>query len=71
MSPDISAAAREIKERSYETLRDAKDHMTEFSKETARKVDRKAHQNPWAFVGIAAFCSVVLGFILGRKTHRD
>ncbi len=36
-------------------------------KETAAQWDKKAHKEPWVFLGGVALSSLVLGLILGRK----
>jgi ElaB/YqjD/DUF883 family membrane-anchored ribosome-binding protein len=68
MSANNAAYARELKEKAVQTLSVAKDRVVEGSKVAGRKIDAKAHEKPWYFVGVAAFFSVVLGFFLGRKT---
>jgi ElaB/YqjD/DUF883 family membrane-anchored ribosome-binding protein len=39
----------------------------ETIKDAAITVNRNARKNPWVFVGAAAACGAVLGFLLGKK----
>ncbi len=39
-------------------------------KETAAQWNKKAHKEPWAFLGGAALGSLVLGLMLGRKKDK-
>jgi len=45
----------------------AKEIGEEKVKEIATQVDQNVHSNPWPYIGGAAFCSLLLGFIIGRK----
>ena len=39
----------------------------EKAKETALKVDKHVHENPWAYIGGVAAVSIFLGYLLGSK----
>jgi ElaB/YqjD/DUF883 family membrane-anchored ribosome-binding protein len=60
----------EFKDRAVQAMHDTRDRVVRASRDAAEHVDEQAHQNPWAFVGVAAFLSVILGFLLGRSTRR-
>ena len=45
----------------------AKEIGEEKVKEIATQVDQNVHANPWPYIGGAAFCSLLLGFIMGRR----
>ncbi len=36
-------------------------------KEIATEIDQNVHNNPWPYIGGAAICSLLLGYIMGRK----
>ena len=43
----------------------------EKAKEIAGAVDQSVHKNPWPYIGGVAVVSLLLGFILGRKTSNN
>ena len=45
----------------------AKELSEEKVKEIATQVDQNVHSNPWPYIGGAALCSLLLGYIMGRK----
>ena len=47
-------------------LEDAKETIVE----TAATVDKEVHANPWAYIGGAAACALLAGFITGRLTKK-
>ncbi len=47
---------------------EAKQKAVDKSKEMAKEVDAKAHENPWVFVAVAAVFSLIFGFFMGRKS---
>lgn len=61
---------QEFKDRAVQAAHDARDRVTQASRYAAERVDHEAHENPWVFVGIAAFFSAMLGFLLGRSSRR-
>ncbi len=70
MSHNFSAAARDLKARTFETLKDAQHKAVDYSREAAHKVDAKAHEKPWVFVGVASLLTLVLGYVFGRSVGR-
>ena len=61
---------QELKERAIHAAHDARERVASASREAVERVDHEAHENPWVFVGIAAFFSALLGFLLGRSSRR-
>ncbi len=59
---------KKLDEQSADSLNVLKDRLTDVSHDAARVVDDEAHKSPWRFVGIAAIVSLILGFVLGRKS---
>jgi ElaB/YqjD/DUF883 family membrane-anchored ribosome-binding protein len=60
----------ELREQARESLKALKEKAGELPREAARQLDDEAHRNPWPFVALAAFLSLVFGFLLGRQTKR-
>lgn len=66
-----SESSSEIKKMGKESiayLAEAKDKVVESTKNAAKKVDEKAHESPWYFVGATAAVVGIAGFFLGRKS---
>lgn len=47
----------------------ARDQMVEQGKKVAERADTEVHRHPWMYIGIGALFSLVLGFLLGRKSR--
>jgi ElaB/YqjD/DUF883 family membrane-anchored ribosome-binding protein len=45
-------------------------NLPQNSKETLEELDKKARENPWMFITLAAVIAVFFGFLMGRKTGR-
>ena len=61
---EIEENLEQIKKSAQRTLEDAKDSIVE----TATHVDKSVHKMPWAYIGGAAACALLAGFIAGRLT---
>lgn len=66
--PEVKAAASGLKQVTFETVISAKNKAVTATQEAARRVDQSARENAWAYIGIAAAASSIVGFILGRKS---
>ena len=63
---EIEENLEHFKKSAQRSLEDAKETITE----TAETVDKEVHTNPWAFIGSAAACALLAGFIVGRLTKK-
>ena len=63
---EIEQNLEHFKKSAQQTLDDAKETITE----TAETVDKEVHTNPWAYIGGAAACALLAGFIVGRVTKK-
>ena len=63
---EIEESLEHFKKNAQKTLDDAKDSVAE----TAENVDKEIHTNPWAYIGGAAACALLAGFIVGRLTKK-
>ncbi len=68
---NAKSLAHDLSERSMVALHEVKDKVAEGGRQAVSRVDRKAHEKPWAFVGIAALFTALLGFFLGRGRKRE
>lgn len=68
MHSNFKDKAHQMQEQFAQSVHQAREKVVDVTKHAARSVDTEAHRNPWAFVGIAAFVSAVIGFFLGRKS---
>lgn len=59
----VAAGAGDI---ALDTAKDVTNRAWVTSKQTARKIDKSAHENAWKFVGMASAFSVLAGYYLGR-----
>jgi len=48
-------------------LHEAGDYTSDKAKELGAKMDESVHEQPYAYIGGAAFACLVLGVFLGRK----
>jgi ElaB/YqjD/DUF883 family membrane-anchored ribosome-binding protein len=63
----VKQSLQNVKERTNEAVVRARDVSNEKVREVATQLDENVHDNPWPFVGGAAFAGLLLGYILGRK----
>ena len=63
---EIEQSVEYFKKNAQRTLDDAKASIVE-SAETA---DKEVHAKPWAYLGGAAACAMLVGFIVGRLTKK-
>lgn len=54
----------------YENLREKKDQAVEKVKDTTNAVNTSVHLYPWSYVGGAALCGLVAGFLLRRTVKK-
>ncbi len=64
---DSKQSVESVKKTAADAANKAKELGEEKVKEIATQVDQNVHANPWPYIGGAAFCSLLLGFILGKK----
>ena len=57
VKPELKSAALEMR-----------DTAVQSTKQSIKKVDDTAHESPWRFIGGAAIVSIVIGYLLGRKS---
>ncbi len=65
-----ATVVRDLREKSSHVFSNAKQRIAEQTREIAGRVDKKAHQKPWLFVGAGALVTGVLGFFLGKKISK-
>jgi ElaB/YqjD/DUF883 family membrane-anchored ribosome-binding protein len=65
---------QEVRARAEESLRQAKERLSEVEEEAMRRAreiadaaDEYVHENPWQSVGIAAGIGLVVGLLLARR----
>ena len=63
---EIAENLEELKKNAQRTLDNTKENIVE----TASQVDKNVRKNAWAYIGGAALCAVVVGFITGRLTKK-
>lgn len=63
---EIEESLEHFKKNAQRTLDDAKESIVE----TAETVDKEVHTKPWAYLGGAAACALLAGFIVGRLTKK-
>ena len=65
-------ASDKVKEfnRFKKTAQAAMDQSGEKLKEITTDLDEKVHENPWAYIGGAAFGALLLGYILGSSKRQ-
>ena len=63
---EIEENLEHFKKSAQRTLEEAKETITE----SAETVDKEVHTNPWAYIGSAAACALLAGFIVGRFTKK-
>ncbi|PIU39900.1 MAG: hypothetical protein COT00_04545 [Candidatus Omnitrophica bacterium CG07_land_8_20_14_0_80_50_8] len=56
----------QLKKNAERSLDDAKENIVE----AATQVDKRVHKNAWAYIGGAALCALIAGFITGRLTKK-
>ena len=56
------------KEKTKDQANRVKEVSQEKIKDAATQVDESAHQHPWLYVGGIAVSSLLLGYILGRRS---
>ncbi len=54
----------EFKEAAEDVIHDGQVRL----KKASREADREVHKNPWKYLGIAAGCALVAGFLMGRAS---
>lgn len=60
---DIAAG---MGEHAVESARDLSKGAFQVTRETAKKIDRSAHENAWKYLGAASALSAIVGYSLGR-----
>ena len=63
---EIEDSLEQLKKSAQRTLDDTKENIVE----AATKADKTVRKNAWAYVGGAALCALVAGFISGRLTKK-
>lgn len=67
--------ARKVKDDGFTgQVKSAKAKLTVVKRDVvkvAKKVDQKAHKQPWLFVAVAAMFSAVFGLFLGKRTKKS
>ena len=63
----LKDSVHEFKDKAVHHAQEARDRVLH----AGRQVDDEAHRSPWIFVGVAAFFSMILGYLLGRTSRRD
>ena len=63
---EIEENLEHLKKNAQRTLEDTRDNVVE----AAAKVDKNVHKNAWAYIGGAAACALLAGFITGRLTKK-
>lgn len=66
LSSVVSSFAGKMKGQAVEKYEAGKQKVVDV----ASDIDKSVHQNPWAYIGSAAFAGLVFGFLLGRS-RRD
>jgi len=51
-------------------LAEAKEKVADVTASQAARVDQEVRKNPWAFIGAATIVSLLIGFLLGRRSKR-
>ncbi len=64
---DSKERIESIKQSAANAAAKARELSEDRVKEIAKKTDQNVHDNPWPYIGGAAFCSLLIGYILGRK----
>ena len=64
LAKSISVAGKQA----IEAAAKAKDVSVEKAREIATDVDKSVHKNPWPYIGGTAVVTLLLGYILGRKS---
>jgi ElaB/YqjD/DUF883 family membrane-anchored ribosome-binding protein len=68
IKPDVKTAYSGLRQAATDSLYATKDRAAEMSKDVAKRVDKSAHENVWTFLGVAAFFSLIFGFMIGRRS---
>ena len=63
---EIEQNLGQIRKSAQRTLEDTGENVVE----AATKVDKNVHKNAWAYIGGAAACALLAGFIAGRLTKK-
>ena len=63
---EIGENLEQFKKITQQKLEDAKEAIVE----TAESVNKEVHAKPWAYIGAAAACALLAGFITGRLTKK-
>ncbi len=63
---EIEENLEQLKKSAQRTLDDTKEDIVE----AASKVDKTVHKNAWTYIGGAAACALLAGFIAGRLSKK-
>ena len=63
---EIEENLEHLKKNVQQALEETRENVVE----TAVKVDKSVHKNAWAYIGGAAACALLAGFIAGRLTKK-
>lgn len=63
---EIEESLEHLKKNAQRSLDDAKETIVE----SAETVNKEVHARPWAYIGGAATCALLAGFVIGRFTKK-
>ena len=63
---EIEQNLEQLKKNAQRSLDDTRENIVD----AATKVDKTVHKNAWAYIGGAAACALIAGFITGRLTKK-
>ena len=63
---EIEENLEQLRKDAQRTLDDTKENIVE----AANQVDKSVHKNAWAYIGGAAACALLAGFVAGRLTKK-
>ncbi len=64
---DSKDSVESIKKSATDTASKVCEISEDKVKEIATEIDQNVHNNPWPYIGGAAFCTLLIGYIMGRK----
>lgn len=67
LEPEVRGALKNTTERLSRFATSAKESTQEAVKEAGQRIDNKAHEMPWVFMGISALLSGAAGYYLGSR----
>ena len=68
VKPEVEEVLSEFKAIATDSLAQTKETLVATTKHIAKNVDESVHLSPWVYLGGAAATSIVIGFLLGRKS---